>query len=98
MFFYNVKEIEIVKIFKYLEVIFSSSGSFIQAKRYASERATEAMHGILEKGDQSFSDGAINFSLFLVENIHENENCFLFCSKPMNEIYILTNTCKKQLS
>lgn len=82
MFFYNVKEIEIVKIFKYLGVIFSSSGSFIQAKRYASERATEAtcMYGILEKGDQSFSDGAINFSLFLVENIHENDNCFLFCS------------------
>lgn len=44
------------------------------------QKATEAMYGILEKGDQSFSDGAINFSLFLVENIHENENCFLFCS------------------
>lgn len=52
VFYYNGKEIEIVKNFKYLGVIFSSSGSFIQTKKYAAERATKAMYGILKKGNQ----------------------------------------------
>lgn len=35
VFYYNGEEVEIVKNFKYLGVIFSSSGSFIQTKKYA---------------------------------------------------------------
>lgn len=46
VFYYNGEEVEIVKNFKYLGVIFSSSGSFIQTKTYATERATKAMYGI----------------------------------------------------
>lgn len=49
-FYYNGEEVEIVKNIKYLGVIFSSSGSFIQTKKYATERATKAMYGILKMG------------------------------------------------
>ena len=44
------KNVEVVKHFKYLGVFFSRTGSFIEMKKYVSNRAIKAMYSILSKG------------------------------------------------
>ena len=48
-FFYNNNEIEIVKEFKYLGILFSRNGSFLSTRKYVVQRATRAMYGIIKK-------------------------------------------------
>lgn len=48
-FLCNGNEIEIVKEFKYLGVIFSRTGSFYSTRKYVVTRATRAMYAIIKK-------------------------------------------------
>lgn len=41
------KEIEVVKVYKYLGVFFSISRSFLYTRKYLSEKTSKAMYGIL---------------------------------------------------
>lgn len=48
-FLYNGNEIEIVKEFKYLRVIFPRTDSFYSTRKYVVTRATRVMYAIIEK-------------------------------------------------
>jgi len=48
-FYINNKEIEIVKNYKYLGVIFARSGSFLATRKYLQEQAMKAMYSITKK-------------------------------------------------
>ena len=48
-FYINNEEIEIVKNFKYLGVIFARSGSFLVPRKYLQEQAIKAMNSIIKK-------------------------------------------------
>ena len=47
-FYFGGKEIEIVKNYKYLGVIFAKSGSFLTMRKYIKEQATKAMYNVLQ--------------------------------------------------
>ena len=49
----NCNNIEIVKEYKYLGILFSRSGSFLSNKKYLKEQATKAMYSVLKKGRQN---------------------------------------------
>ncbi len=48
-FFINGRELEIVKQYKYLGVIFSSSGSFLATRKYIKEQGMKALYAIIKK-------------------------------------------------
>ena len=48
-FYINNEEIEIVKNYKYLGVIFARSGSFLATRKYLQEQAIKAMYSIIKK-------------------------------------------------
>ena len=49
-FYYDNLELEIVKDFTYLGVIFSRSGSSVRTKKSLAQKATKAMFDVLKKG------------------------------------------------
>ena len=49
-FYYDGKQLEIVKKFKYLGIFLSQSASFMKTKKYVSNRALKAMYAVLKKG------------------------------------------------
>ena len=49
-FYYDVVELEIVKEFSYLGVLFSRSGNFLKAKKTQVDKALSAMYNIIRKG------------------------------------------------
>lgn len=48
-FVFNGEPLEIVNEYKYLGIIFSRYGSFINTEKYLAEKATNAMYGVLKK-------------------------------------------------
>ena len=48
-FFIDNSEIEIVKTYKYLGVLFSRSGSFLATRKYLREQGTKSMYSLIRK-------------------------------------------------
>lgn len=48
-FYYNGNELEIVNDYKYLGILFSRSGSFLNAKKHIADQANRAMYSLIKK-------------------------------------------------
>ncbi len=52
-FYINNKELEVVSSYKYLGILFSRSGSFLQTRKYLRDKALKAMYSIIRKSRQN---------------------------------------------